>query len=723
MNPCADRSAIRPLVLFLLVLAGALLPAACGGGGGGSSHKGGGGNHAPVAQSFTVNTLEDLSVGVTLTATDADEDALTYAVTGPPGAGTLSGTSPALTYLPNRNVNGTDSFTYVANDGKVDSAPATVTLSVEPVNDPPWADDQSLSTGKQMPLAITLSGGDLEDDPLTFVVTGGPFDGRLSGTPPDLTYTPAAGYLGVDAFSFRASDGTDASGAATVFISVYDATAPADVAGFTATGEDGQVLLAWRDPTDADLDGVMIRRSTSAFPASPADGSLVLEAPVGMTSLVDGSLTNGRTYYYAAFAYDDAGNFANGVTASAQTHAPFTLEDAKRLAPSAYAGSQFGFAVAINGDDAVVGAPGTGTGSAYLFHRDPYTRIWDDGALLQTRSGAFGTSVAISGDYTVVGAPLEDVVTGGNFPEAGAVYVFHRNPLDGQWDAGVRLVAPDYAAMDYFGTSVAISGDHVIVGAPGHYFEQVQLYDDAGAAYVFRRTGPNAWDTGSELWAYDAQANDQFGISVAISGDYAIVGAWYEDGETDTLTDAGAAYVFQRTGTTAWSAGPKLTAPDTQAHDQFGISVAISGDYAIVGANLEDGGAGDPLSAAGAAYVFRRTGPELWDTGVRLEAYDAVAGDQFGWSVAISGDAALVGAYLENVKSTPVDSGAAYLFRRTGLNAWEGRYKLTASDAQAYDNFGYSVGISSDAAIVGAPGEDGGAGDPLSNTGAAYLFR
>ncbi|MCB7129976.1 MAG: FG-GAP repeat protein, partial [Candidatus Brocadiales bacterium] len=154
--------------------------------------------------------------------------------------------------------------------------------------------------------------------------------------------------------------------------------------------------------------------------------------------------------------------------------------------------------------------------------------------------------------------------------------------------------APDARAYDYFGYSVALSGDYALVGAP---------WEDAGgsgagAAYIFYRTGINSWDSGTKLLAPDTQAGDYFGYSVAISGDYALVGAEEEDAGGG---NAGAAYIFYRTGINSWDGGTKIVAPDAQADNLFGRSVAISGDYAVVGAPWEDAGGGE----AGAAYVFK----------------------------------------------------------------------------------------------------------------------
>jgi hypothetical protein len=290
--------------------------------------------------------------------------------------------------------------------------------------------------------------------------------------------------------------------------------------------------------------------------------------------------------------------------------------------------------------------------------------------------------------------------------QAGAAYVFHRAGTGG-WDAGVKLTAPDAQSGDNFGCWVAISGDYAIVGA----ILEDSGGSDAGAAYVFHRNGINSWDTGAKLTAPDAHYGDYFGRSVAICGDYAVVGAYGKDLSGPFYT--GAAYVFHRTDTNSWDAGVKLTASDAGIGDVFGISVATYGDYVIIGAPFED----EKGTDAGAAYVFHRTDTNSWDAGVKLMASDAGANDNFGTSVAMSGDYAIVGAYHKDAGST--DAGAAYVFHRTDTNSWDAGVELTASDAQEGDAFGCAVAISGEYAIVGAYLEDSGATD----AGAVYEFH
>jgi hypothetical protein len=215
------------------------------------------------------------------------------------------------------------------------------------------------------------------------------------------------------------------------------------------------------------------------------------------------------------------------------------------------------------------------------------------------------------------------------------------------------------------------------------------------------------WLEKQKLLASDADAGVQFGISVSISGDYAIVGV---PNDNDKGTDSGSAYIFWWDGT-SWVQQAKLLASDGDAIDFFGYSVSISGDYSIVGAGGDD----DKGNWSGSAYIFLRDGTS-WNQQQKLLASDGAAGDNFGISVSISGDHAIVGAYEDDDKG--IDSGSAYIFKREGA-AWVQQAKLLASDGAAGDDFGISVSISGDYAIVGAIGDD----DKGSKSGSAYIFK
>ena len=207
----------------------------------------------------------------------------------------------------------------------------------------------------------------------------------------------------------------------------------------------------------------------------------------------------------------------------------------------------------------------------------------------------------------------------------------------------------------------------------------------------------------AKLVASDAQASDAFGWSVDIDGDTLVIGAWYEDAGG---SNAGAAYVFTRSGT-SWSQQAKLVASDAQASDEFGNSIAISGDTVVVGAYIEDTGA----TSAGAAYVFTRSGTS-WSQQAKIVAANAGENDNFGISVDIDGDNVIVGAIKEDTKAA--DGGAVYVFTRSGTT-WSQQKLLTASDVPAYKRFGHAVAIDGKTAVGTSEKVDSGAG-------AAYAF-
>jgi hypothetical protein len=270
-----------------------------------------------------------------------------------------------------------------------------------------------------------------------------------------------------------------------------------------------------------------------------------------------------------------------------------------------------------------------------------------------------------------------------------------------------KLTAGDAAAGDEFGFSVAIDGNFAIVGA--HFDDEACPSDpscQSGAAYIFKLGGAG-WIQEAKLTAGDAAAGDQFGVAVAIAEDRVVVGTQFDD---DHGTSSGSVYIFKRDGT-SWIQEAKLTAGDAAAGDQFGNSVAISGDRVIVGAIGDD----DVAGGSGAAYIFTFDGVS-WNEAAKLKAGDAALGDNFGVSVSIDGDAVVVGAERDDDAGS--SSGSAYVFRFDGTS-WNPEAKLTAGDAAAGDQFGFSVSIAAGRVVAGAHQDD----DAGSNSGAAYIFK
>jgi hypothetical protein len=284
--------------------------------------------------------------------------------------------------------------------------------------------------------------------------------------------------------------------------------------------------------------------------------------------------------------------------------------------------------------------------------------------------------------------------------DAGAAYPLTIDPLITSQEA--KLTAVDGAATDNFGFSVALAGDTALVGASN---DDTAGGANAGSAYVFVRSG-TAWSQQAKLTAADGAAYDYLGFFVALAGDTALVGAMGDD------SAAGAAYVFVRNGT-AWSQQAKLTASDGAPNDYFGYSVAIAGETALVGAYFDVTATG---ANTGSAYVFVRSGT-AWSQQAKLTAADGAIADNFGKSVALAGDTALVGAPGDDTAGG-ADAGSAYVFVRSGT-AWSQQAKLTAADGAASDQLGGSVALTSDTALVGAERADTAGG---ANAGSAYVF-
>lgn len=322
----------------------------------------------------------------------------------------------------------------------------------------------------------------------------------------------------------------------------------------------------------------------------------------------------------------------------------------------------------------------------------------------------FGMSMDIEAGYALVGSPGEDA-DGSN---RGAAYLFLQSQggLDG-WGQVKKLVASAPEDGEIFGVSVALSGNYAVVGAPG----DDGTGTDQGAAYVFYKDqgGIDNWGQVTKIRAADAADDDGFGYAVALEGDTLVVGS---DGEDGSGTDRGAVYVFYRDqgGADNWGQVAKLTAGDPQDIDQFGFAVALSGDVIVVGAPGDDGTG----IARGSAYVFSRDlgGADAWGQLKKIGASDAADDVWFGTSVALDGTVAVVGAAWDDANGT--NRGAAYIFARGqgGADNWGELKKLTASDGGNSDLFGYAVAVDGSYIVVGAAWNDGGG----SERGQAYVF-
>ncbi|MCD4817170.1 MAG: FG-GAP repeat protein, partial [Candidatus Cloacimonetes bacterium] len=376
----------------------------------------------------------------------------------------------------------------------------------------------------------------------------------------------------------------------------------------------------------------------------------------------------------------------------------------KVLASDGVAEDKFGNSISISGDYAIIGAVGDDdngnySGAAYMFHYNgsnwvQQTKLTPSDA---TANDHFGISVSMFGDYAVIGNVYDD----DNGANSGSAYIFH---YDGSnWVQQAKLTASDGADGDHFGRVVSISGDYAIIGA---YADDNDNGNFAGSAYIFYYDG-SSWSQQAKLTASDGETYDLFGVSVSISGDYVVIGTYCDDGN---LTEAGAIYFFHYDGS-IWVQQAKFFASDAEAHDLFGHSVSISGDYAIIGSGGDD----DNGNFSGSAYIFHYDGSS-WSQQTKLTASDSGGGDYFGGCVSISGDYVIIGASDDD--DIDYFAGSAYIFHYDG-SSWSQQTKLTASDGADGDHFGHSVSISGNQAVIGAYMDD----DNGDYSGSAYFYE
>ncbi len=402
----------------------------------------------------------------------------------------------------------------------------------------------------------------------------------------------------------------------------------------------------------------------------------------------------------------DAYGAESGVSVAVNNESQVSLQQ-KLAAADGAKGDSFGSAVALSGNTAVVGAAEDDLtyedqGAVYVFTRNGAT--WTQQARLNASDGAesdfFGSSVAISGDTLMVGASSADI---GANQFQGSVYVFTRS--GSVWTQRQKLTAADGAANDGFGSSVALDGGAAVIGASR---DTTGANASQGSAYVFTRSG-ETWTQQQKLTANDGAAEDRFGHAVALDGDTLVVGAFFDDIAVNN--EQGSVYVFTRSGG-AWTQRQKLAAADGGPGDRFGVSVVLGGDTLVVGAYLDDIGAN---VNQGSVYAYARAGA-TWVQAQKLTANDGAEGDLFSYTVALDGDTLLVGSIFDDIGANN-DQGSAYVFARAGAT-WIQQRKLFAASGPDSDVFGRSLALDRGAALVGAPGGDAIAADQ----GVAYVF-
>ena len=386
-------------------------------------------------------------------------------------------------------------------------------------------------------------------------------------------------------------------------------------------------------------------------------------------------------------------------TASAQCTEYF-----KFLPSDGAADDYFGYSVDVDGGTAVIGAFadddfGSNSGAAYVFNLDPATDTWTEVQKLTAdpHAGAadyFGLSVAIDGNVIVVGARYDDDLG----TDSGSAFIFER--VGGVWTLVKKLSGSDTGAYDEFGLGVAVDGDWIVVGA----YRDDDDGGDSGSAYVFFKDPLFGWTEVQKLTAGAlGSGNDLYGFDVAIQGDVIVVGAYADD--------TGSAYVYRHAG--AWNFEQKLIPSDGASADDFGLAVAVHGDVIAVGAVLHDHGG---ITNGGACYVFRDQGG-TWQEEAELVPCDTAAHDYAGgYGVAVGNGLVVFGSYLEDQDGT--DSGAAYVYRRKA-GSWVEDQKLAANDGAGEDWLGFDVALDGNQALVGAYGNN----DFGRNSGSAYVYH
>ncbi|WP_052713148.1 FG-GAP repeat protein [Pseudoalteromonas rubra] len=374
------------------------------------------------------------------------------------------------------------------------------------------------------------------------------------------------------------------------------------------------------------------------------------------------------------------------------------------LANDGRAQDYFGYGAAIDGNTVLVGAHQAdvndikdgGVGYVYVLG----DKGWQQQAKLVAKplsaDDTLGGKVVLNNNIAMLGGMRRD----DKGKDAGAVVAFERNA--GAWTQAQIVTAPDAKPGDAFGQSLALTDTTLVIGAPRNDTKA----NDAGAAYIFQRTG-DSWRYHSKIMASDGAAGDLFGIDVAIDGNTIAVGADLHD---KTAENAGAVYVYVLEEN-QWQQQAKLMAADGGDTDIFGVRVAISGDTALISARRDDvEGLGVD---AGSAYIFERTGTR-WTQSQKLTSPDGAADDRFGRGVALSGDTAIISAMNHDAQGK--DTGALYVYKKHA-NGWHYSSKVAAKNAQAGDQFGWNVGLSGGKAVIATPHHDANG----KESGAVYV--
>ncbi len=813
-------------------------------------------NVVPVPTFTLFSTNEDNIYKGELSATDENNDTLTYIKVTDPINGSLSlDANGSFIYTPTANYYGSDSFSYKVNDAQDDSLTQAVTITVISVSDTPLVTSSSpVSVNENQTSAMTITASDGDGDSIVYSLSGtdaSSFD--INSTTGVLTFKTAPDYESKNSYSIvaQASD-TNTTGTKEIIINILNVLEPAiitdtvanvdenSLAGtsvgaieFTYVGDSAITAITLSGVgsenfvvstsgeitvhTDASLDFETQTSYSLSAVASSASGQsntasvlisinniaetvptlidttlsikedAVASDLVGVLTIADSGDseitavsisgvgsdnfeidTDGNvivsasasldyetttSYTLSAVATNDAGDsasvtilvYVNNIVDTVATLSTF----AGTVDENSLSGVVIGSIGFVDGDSPITAIALSGTGNTnFVVDTDGVIRLAVNATLdyetttvynlIATATNTagnsagvnvvidvrdypfnptliakieandaesndyFGSSVSVSGNYVVVGAAQEDA----GAASAGSAYVYKKEDNGSVYQIA-KIIASGGVSYDYFGNSVAMSGEYVVVGA----YKSDGPGTDQGNVFVFKRDANLSITQIAKLAASDSQDEDFFGTSVAIDGDYIVIGASNED---TGAVDAGSAYVFKRNSDISITQIAKLQASTPTIQSYFGSSVSISGDYIAIGSPKEDDGA---VSDAGAVYIFKRDSDLSITQIAKLQANTLTSLSNFGNSVSMSGDLIAVGAYQET--TTQAYAGSAYVFNRNSDTSVVQVAKVMASDAEVSAYFGSSISVSGNYMVVGSERENLG----LEDVGSAYTYK
>ncbi|MBM3599542.1 MAG: tandem-95 repeat protein [Alphaproteobacteria bacterium] len=654
-------------------------------------------NDGPTAGDDAVSGVEDQPVTIAfaeLLANDRDPDAhdmLTVVDAGNAEGGSVSLAAGGIVFRPDQDFSGTARFDYRVSDGHGGEATGHVVVNLAAVNDAPVANDDAVTGDEDSPRLISaadLLGNDRDPDAgdqLRIVSVGDATDGTVALTASgDVLFTPNANFHGNAGFAYTIADAGGLTSSSRVAVNVGSVNDDPVAGDDTANGYSGETIaFAPGDllGNDSDADGDPL---TVTGVGNADHGDVAIDAAGRILFTPETGFAGTASFDYRV-SDGHGGSDTARVAVSVATRDK--LIEGTPGQDSLVGGSGNDTIIGNAGADTIIGGAGgdllTGGASAGDFTRTTRTELSAQGL---TSEAHFGSSVDIDGNIAVVSASNQ---AGG----AGAVYAYEW--VGTSWSSARQIVPSGVASRDYFGQegAVAVQGSTLIVGSPG---DDNAKGTDAGSVYVYQKDG-QGWQQTQQITASDGTNDTRFGVSVAVSGDWMIVGKG--DNDAQGVYHGGSAYVFHKTGA-GWVEEARLV--NGAPGDLFAGKVAIDGDIAVVSSYGDDSLA----SNAGAVYVYRH-GTSGWTFEQKLVAGGDgnPANDRFGADVAVSNGTIVVGAYADEAAG-PNLSGSAYVFDYSGGH-WSQTQKLVDSTPHQWAQLGYSVDIDGNRIVLGGQESEG----------------